>query len=287
MSCTIYYKGKLKKRYNPTDVFNKIIENTRWRYEMKNEYFFTVIINLKSEPLNFHFQNSCIDDFCKVHVEDDKEYDRILELFFSIRNMFSQLEIQDDLGLWNDYLAKRNSCKIKLRELSEDEIKVIEKFDDQNSTSKNVLLRIIASSIRKDKNDIITYQYLIDHINPNITGYHFASMKGLELYGILETWIYETMTYQNCGRVSDIDKTTKGLQSSINAFTFGIAETLFGIYGGSTGDKQAKIRKFYHQEIVSKNVEIEKDSVLMYQYVVSILEYLGFQFVGRKKEDRK
>ena len=285
LSCTIYYKGKLKKKYNPMDLFNKIIENindTKWNYEIRNENNLTITINAKSEPLNFYFENSCINNFCKVNVENNEEFVRVLDLFFDVHNMFFKFELQDDYGAWNDYLANKNPCKIKFRELTSEEMKRVKKFDKISNTSKNILLRIIGESIKKNKNDEISYQYLIDNINPNITGYCFASMEGLELFAILETWVFETMTYKNFGRVSEIDKNTRGLISCINAFTFGISETLFGLCGGSTGDKQAQIRKFYIQKIANKHLDIQKDSILMYQYIVSILDYLGFKIVEKK-----
>ena len=276
MSCTIFYKGKLKRKYQVAELFEVIIDkikDSNWKYR-KEENCLTIDLNDgKSEPMQFQFHEHTLKGFCKVFCEENTEYDRIFDLFFHIQNMFFYLNIDDDFGMWADYLANKTPPKIKLRELTEQELKLIQRFDKE-AESSSILLGIIGMEIKKSKDDVISYQYLVEHINPNVPSYF------MEETGILETWVYETMTFKNYGRVCDINMDTRGLRSSLLAFSFGIAETMFGFFGGSTGPKQADIRKLYELEIYNKKIDLEKDHVLMFRYVLSVLEYLGFKHMN-------
>lgn len=280
MSCTFFYKGKLKKRVKPEDLYNEIIaklDKFKCKYKLEGTDNLIVYINDKSEPLNLKFENNCIDGFCKIELKD---YNDMLEIVYSIKNMFYIFEFDDDYGLWNDFLAKKNSCKIKLRELTEEEINEVKQFDYKSLPSRSILLGIIGQDIKKNENDKVSYQYLVDNINPSIPSY--TGWDGMELYEIIETWIYDTMSYKDFGKVNAIDKNTKGLTTNMQSFSFGICETLFQQFGGSIGEKQSQIRKLFEQEIYIKNIDIGKDCFLMFRFVLSVLDYLGFKRISKK-----
>lgn len=288
MSCTIFYKGRLMKKYSVDDFFTAVIkelDGTGWTYESDNETLTVDFNDGKSELLVLSPQGDKrdIDGFCKLFLENPDDYTRIFDLFYSVKNMIYLFDFSDDFGMWDDYVASKNPCKISLRELTAEEENLLNRFGVTNQ-SGNLLLGIIGADIKKDKNDKITYRYLVDNINPNIMlARDIVSWETLETYGILETWVYETMTYKNYGRVCDISEETRGLKTSLAAFDFGIAETVFGIFGGSTGAKQAQIRKLY-ENCMRKKMDIEHDGVIMFRFVLSVLDYLGFKRVGRKSK---
>ena len=276
--CTVFYRGKLKKKHTVNELFNVIIDSVKDNGWLCNNQGNRLEINLndgESELLIFEFDNHKMNGFCKIYAVNDEVYKNLFDMFYTIEPMFYIFDIDDDYGMWADYIAKKSPCKIKLRELTEDEFKRINRYDE-NAKSSGILLGIIGKDIRKNENDEITYQYLVDSINPNVPTY-FEDRNFFSIASILETWVYETMKYKNYGKVCDIDKNTRGLNSSIVAFSFGIAETLFGEYGGSTGPKQAQIRKLYELEIYNKKKDIDKEHMLMYRFVLSVLDYLGFK----------
>lgn len=274
----IFYKGKLKKKFKSEDLYNEItpkLDKFKCKYKLEDKDNLIVYINDKSEPLNIKFENNCIDEFCKIDLED---YNDMLEIVYSIKNMFYIFKFDDDYGLWNNFLAKKNPCKIKLRELTEDEINEVKQFDYKSFPSRSVLLGIITKDIKKKENDKASYQYLVDNINPNVPTF-VPGWDGTQLYSILETWIYNTMFYKDFGKVNAIDKNTKGLTTNMQSFSFGIAEVLFQHFGGSIGKKHSQIRKLYDQELYRKNIDIDKDCFIMFRFVLSVLDYLGFKRV--------
>lgn len=281
MACTFYYKGKLKKKFKTTDLFNEIIkelDKTMCKYKLESDEDLLININNKSEPLRIKFENNRINGFCKIELED---YNKMLEIIYSIKHMFYIFEFDDDYGLWIDFIAKKNPSKIKMRELTQEEINEVNQFDYKSLPSRSLLLGIIAKDIKKNKNDKVSYQYLVENINPNVPSYN-PQLNFMEMYAILETWIYETMTYKDYGKVNEIDKNTKGLTTNMLSFSFGICEILFQQFGGSIGEKQSQIRKLFEQEIYNKKLMIDNDSFLMYRFVLSVLEYLGFKRILKK-----
>ena len=280
MSCTFFIKGKLKKKYKANDLFNVIIEeikDTKWKYKLQSEENFKVFFNDRSEILSFKFEDNKIDEICKIHFETNEEFEKLLEIFYKTKSMFYILQIDDDFGLWNDYLANKNPCKIKLRELSEEEKNEIEIFDYKKHKSINIIYGIIAKDISKKMNKkISSIQEIVDIMNPKIKKAFFLDIFSEEILCFF-IWIYETMEYKKFGKIDELDlEATKGLNSNIFTFCFAIREAVFGVYGGNNGPKHSQIVKLYY-EIVRKNSNIENDAFLMYRYILSTLEYSGFK----------
>lgn len=286
MSCTIFYKGILKKKYSTEDFFGAVIkelDGTGWKYQINNGVFTVDFDDGASEKLVLSPQGDKrkIDGFCKIFFENQDNYTRLFDFFYAVKNMIYLFDFSDDFGMWDDYLAKKNPCRIKLRELNFDEEKLLNSFGSVE-LSKNLLLGIIGQDIKKNQNDRVTYQYLVDNINPNIINKQCVGSEMFEISEILETWVYDTMTYKNYGRVCDISKDTRGLQTSIGAFDLGISETIFGIFGGSIGSKQSEIRKLYG-DCMRHGADIEHNGTVMFRFVLSVLDYLGFKRVGRRQ----
>lgn len=279
MSCTIFYHGKLKRKHSVQELFQVLIEKIKtynWKFSIFENCFSIDLNDGKSENLIFDFEDHKMDGFCKIYSEDDEVFKKIFDLFLDIKNMFYPLEVSDDLGMWADYLASKNPCKIKLRELTDEELEFINRFN-KNELSSNILYGIIVSDMKKIKGDAISYEYIENYINPNIITYLTDTYE--HDFAILEAWIYDTMEYKNQGRVCDILEKNPKLNNNIQAFSFGIAETVLGTWGGSTGNKQAQIRKLFALEIYYRNIDLEKDHILMYRFVLSVLDYLGFKRV--------
>lgn len=282
MSCTFFIKGILKKKYKVNDLFNVIIEeikDTKWKYKLQSEEIFEISFNDRSEVMSFKFEDNKIDEICKIHFESNEEFNKLLEIFYNIKNMFYCIEIDDDFGLWNDYLASKNPCKIKLRELSKVEKDEIEEFDYKKYNSISIIFGIIAKDLSEKMNKkISSIQEIVDNIDPKLNKIFFLEMFKKEILCFF-CWIYETMEYKNYGKVKELDiETTRGLGSNFFTFCCAIDEAVFGIYGGNTGPKHSQIVKLYY-EIERKNPNIENDAFLMYRYILSTLEYSGFKKV--------
>lgn len=278
MSCTIFYKGKLKKKYLISEFFEiitKKVTSNNWEYSIVNNTLVIDYDNSISEPLIFRFNDHEFDGFCKVISENNDILELIFSLFYDNKSLFYKLHINDDLGLWNDFVIRKDPCEIKLRDLTEEEMEFILKFD-KNISSADVLYSIIASDIIGNAFKGNVYELLVSNINPNVPSYD-ANSSSTNIFCILETWLYKVMQYKDYGYVKDILMETKGLVKDMQVFSFGIAECILFFCGGCIGRKQSQIRKLYTQEIYNKKIDIQKDHILMYRFVLSVLDYLKFK----------
>ncbi len=131
MSCTIFYKGTLKENHSPSDVFNvvsKHIRNINGEIIQSDNAIIVNFLQGRSESLVFDFKNKKIDSFCKWNGENPEEFYGIFDMFIELQPLFKSLKIEDDKGLWYEYLARKKPCKIKLRPLSSDEMKFLERI---------------------------------------------------------------------------------------------------------------------------------------------------------------
>lgn len=285
LSCTIFYQGRLVKKYSFKEFFDRVVshlDGTGWTYTVTDACLTIDFNDGKSELLTLEpkGEKRCIDGFCKLDFENDDDYNKIFDIFYDVQKMIYCFIFSDDFGLWDDYIARKEPCKIKLRALTPEEETYIRRFGSVENLDNtgNLLLGVIGDEIKKNPNDKITYEYLVENINPNI-----INSVGFDVHRILETWLFETMTYKNYGRVCDISKDTRGLEINVASFDLGIAETIFGDFGGSMGAKQAQIRKLYEQ-CMRQNLDVNHNGILMYRFVLSSLEYLGFKHIGRKNQ---
>ena len=156
-----------------------------------------------------------------------------------------------------------------------------------------LLLRLIAFDLQRDKKGTVSYQCLTRDINPNIQyDIHDPVVHdALMIPAILEAWLYDTMEFKDNGRVGNLYKgSLKGLEKSISfsiwAFLFGVDNTLFLDHYPSNISMDAQIRRFYEEEFskisAEKEMDMQQEGIWMYRYIVSVLDYLGFKFVGKQ-----
>lgn len=102
MSCTIFYKGKLKKEYNFKDIVSIIQKHTgtfNWKLNIEENRVEIKFSNKKSEPLVLALEDNRIDGFCKWNGDNEEEYYKILDMFIELKPLFKQYEIGDDFGI--------------------------------------------------------------------------------------------------------------------------------------------------------------------------------------------
>jgi len=148
MSCTIFYKGTLKEQYFPNDVFNivlKHVQKINAKLEQFEESFIAYFLRGKSEPLEFRFENRRIDSFCKWNGEESEEFYKIFDMFIELKPLFKSLKVDDDEGLWHEYIIQNQPCKIILRTLSSDEIEFLVRVKRNETNPPGELEQFIIS----------------------------------------------------------------------------------------------------------------------------------------------
>jgi hypothetical protein len=314
MSCTIYYKGTLKENTTLNNVINVVSNHVvnigaKWR-----QFDDTIVINFlrgNNETLNFEFIKKQINGFFKWNGDDLAEFYRIFDMFIDFRPLFKSLKIDDDEGLWIEYVIQKQPCKIKLRPLSSDEIKFLERIRANESSSPNktesfvmckttlnppykALLRIVVQDfieIMEIKSiDDFDFQIIFDIAinNPHTKGglrpddiEHFPSIFS---FAFLQIWISNAFTYKKLGVIKKIPENIRGLESSMDAATLGIMSIFFNRhFGGASNSKEAEMRKlakkYYRTGALGEVMVIDKPEREL-EFLFSMMDYLGFIYVG-------
>ena len=164
MSSTIFFEGTLKEQYESNDVLNivlKHVQKTNAKLKQFEDSFIVCFLQGKSEPLEFRFENKKVDSFCKWNSDASEEYYRIFDLFIELKPLFKSLRIEDDEGLWHEYLIQKQPCKIKLRPLSSDEMKFLDrvKANEMNPPGEIELFIISKSGFQP-----ISLEVMNDHV---------------------------------------------------------------------------------------------------------------------------
>ena len=274
MSCTIFYKGTLKDNYNTSDVLNIVLQHIRNINAEIVQSSDSIIINFlngKSEPLVFDIKNKKIDSFCKWNGEDPEEFYRIFDMFIELQPIFKSLKIEDDQGLWLEYITQKKSCKIKLRPLTSVEKKLIEriKINEMNPPTEiekfimaksnfnpfnKALLRVIAQDFIKimniDSIDSFDPQAIVELANElKYMGKYYYKHEvenfNFEFNSILlEVWIGNTFEYRKMGLVKDLSGNIRGFETSILAAFEGIKSIFLNRHsGGASNSKEAEMIK--------------------------------------------
>ncbi len=167
---------------------------------------------------------------------------------------------------------------MKLRDLTACEIEAMNHiiYNSEEVDTLQILFGIIALDIYVEKQGKIEYQYLSDNYTSCKPNYGPAAF-----WGIIETWISESMIYKNIGLVKEIAKSTKGLESNINSLAAILSYSVCRINNGISGKKDREIIKFFekiNQDLLhSRGVGMEKSPVETFKFIVSCLEFLGFK----------
>lgn len=298
MSDTIFFHLQLKRTRDPEEAFQKMVKKIKkkgptknWTYDIREDCLLIDFHDDGSETFCIDFVDKIADGFCKVKFQlggegyDDKnsEFVALMDMIYAARTSFSQMEISDDFGLASAYLEGKR-FKIKLRELSEDEMAKAKQLYQMGYLKYTDFIMAVCY-MDLDIPFEERYQW---HVNTKLSFVRDHLRRGSK-EPFFATYLYELAEYQDQGRtceLSDFDGDPCGIWFSRFAFTEGV-EFLFYIdlsWNPMAGEKYAQVRRLYVEKIlpVLKEGEDSFDKcVLAYRYFVSIFEYCGFKRVKK------
>lgn len=305
MANTIFYKLKLKRNKTPSEVFEKMRSAVKrkgatenWVCDIDSKSMTVNFGDNKSEDFVISFDKNVCQNSCKVFFplegelfdnEKKSEFKSLLNMIYSARAFFSEIDITDDYGLAADFIESKK-YKIVLRELSEEETQQLRKLYD--------------AGYKKHPDLIIAYIYdklgipdgadFREYINEKTVS-SSSQARGEEMLPLFETYIYETSIYKKRGRINEIpDYEYRDLGDvgfSTAAFML-IADELYRYkdyfkrdISGSFGVKHAQLRRYYKDKVypmlAASDDDFEKCK-LAYRFFLSAYDFCGFRFVGKE-----
>lgn len=259
----------------------------------------------KSETFNLSFDDKKVcEDCCKVFFplsgelfDDEKksEFKALLNMIYSARTAFSEMNLTDDYGISESFLDSKVN-KIILRELTADESKRAERLlSDGHTTIRNFI-----TALMYDYRDLPYAEDFIPYINRRIGGstpvmFWDQSNNISDFFNAFtDSFLYETTEYQNKGRlytVPDYYGDLNGVFFSVTAFVFGL-ETITGYHVHEKGwdSKSTQVLRLYYNKclplIEAASSDAEK-CVAAYRFFVSVMDYLGFRYVGKGSKNNE
>lgn len=298
---TLFYKLKLKRTRTPTEVFEKMSKSVKKKGATKNwvcnydeKYFAIDFGDEKSETFRISFDEKKVcNEFCKVffplsgdEFDDEKksEFKALLNMIYSARTSFSEMEITDDYGISESFLDTKVN-KIALRELTDEEIERARRLFEEGRTE----IKEFINALMFDYRELPYSEDFIPYINRRIGQDPIMFWRGnsylKDFYpSFIDSFLYETTEYKNQGRlykVHDYYDELNGVFFSVMAFFEGI-ETVTGYHVFEKGGdpKSTQVLRLYYNKCLPL-IEAENDAfgkcVLAYRFFVSSLEYLGFK----------
>lgn len=313
MSCTVFYRGKLKNEYTFNDmscIVQKHAESFDCRFYVNENSIKIEFINGKNEPLLIALEDGVLDGFCKWNGENEEEYYKILDMFIALKPLFKAYHIEDDLGIWHTYLIQNKPCKIKKRTISsKQEHKLLQRVNDNMkngySETEMKLFNLIYTYRGTGPYSENICHFMIQDIiklsgvttlNPEEFGLIIKVTKGTsgfneylsflnpdyKLNMIMIIWISYCLSYKNKGIVRELSSDIHGLQSSKLAALFGILSNFLNSHSGIINSKHAEINKFVAHNISNQNLftlcQIGDGGKTEIELLISILDYLGFRY---------
>lgn len=305
---TIFYRLKLKRTRNPMEVFEKMQKSVKKKGATKN-WVCTIdsekpsmtidFCDKKSETfcLSFDDQKVC-EGCCKVCFplsgelfDDEKksEFKSLINMIYSVRTSLAEMKITDDYGISESFIDSKVN-KIILRELTEDEIKRAEYLIADGHTN----IRDFITALMYDYRNLSYSKDFIPYINRRIGGgtpiIFWDQCDDISDFfsAFADSFLYETTEYQDKGRLYTIDDyygDLNGVFFSVTAFVFGL-QTITGyqIHEKGWDPKSTQVLRLYYNKCLPI-IENEKSDlgkcVAAYRFFVSIMDYLGFKYVGR------
>lgn len=281
---TVYFSGKLKKKYGAVDIQNTICAFAKEREivtQCIDETKTVVDFGIVSEGFCFSVENGILtEQYVKHEVDEAGKYSCIYELLYHLRSFFTTYEVSDDFGIWADYCYQKEPVQIKLRELTTEESEIQEHLDLSRCTdSCQILLGIIELFIWDKgpfKDEVLgDWSTMIRKIRDER-----RRVVPLWLYGIVDAWIYYCMDFHG-KPVSEYPKDDKKLTAALTAASCGFTANILHCWGGCTGKLEKDITAFFEYE--NQKCQSQTDRGLdqsfmgVYRYVLSSLEYLGFR----------
>ena len=306
-STTLFFTLKLKRTRKPIEVFEKMAKKVKkrgatknWVCEYDDEHFHIDFGDEMSETFSVHFDEKKVcKDFCKVFFplsgelfDDEKtsEFKALLNMIYSVRTSFSQMEITDDYGISESYLDTKVN-KIALRELTEEETERIKRIYEAGHTTvkDNIIALMTEQRELPYRSDYYAY------INVNVSFFLSDNDKNEKdfFHSFCESYLFETAVYKGKNRIYDDDDyfgDLTGLYFSISAFIDGI-EDITDIYSISlyrTWDpKSTQVKRLLENKsrpLFDAETDPLNKCLLAYRLFLSIYDYLGFTYVGKGKK---
>ena len=308
---TLFYKLKLKRTRKPLEVFEKMAKSVKKRGATKNwictydeEHFLIDFGDGLNETFAVRFDEKKVcNGFCKVTFplsgelfDDEKksEFKALLNMIYSVRTSFSEMEITDDYGISESFLDSKTN-KIVLRELNDGEIERANRIFNEGHTSIKEFITALIFDLRELPYSDNIFPYIISHLGQSILQFWDSFDKFSDYYeAFTESFLYETAEYKNQGRlfkVSDYYGELNGVFFSVYAFLNGINEITDLHHYDKGGDpKETQVLRLYHNKylpLLEQETDEYNKCVLAYRFFMSILEYLGFTYVGKTEKKVK
>jgi hypothetical protein len=316
LSCTIFYKGKLKENTDIQSVIEIIKSHTKSIdcSLIKKKNIITLLFNQgKTEPLVFDFNNDKIDSFCKWNGIDEQEFYKIFDIFIAIKPYFKSLKIEDDGGFWYTYNNMHKPCKIVRRTtFNNNEIKLLERIkanskielsqiekdiykqmyhniEGSEPYSYRIWLLIVKDVVRLfaitefDENTQACLLKKANKLMPSyFSNFNIVHFTGVLMSIIVTLWVGEFMLYKDLGSVSLLDNNIRGLDGSKEAAIWGIMSSFLNSHSGIVNLKHSEIDKFMVQQLSCEFYfilnELQDEGKTELELLVSILDYLGFKY---------
>ena len=313
MSCTVYYKGTLKDGYCQSDII-KIINGHMMSINAElKQHDDTIIIDFmlgNSEPIVFSFKNKKIDGFCKWNGEQPEELLAIFDMLFEMKPLFRSLKVDDDEGVWDNYIIQKKPCRIKLRTLNPNEWAILERIYANDKCSLNevekliidqsrfhphseALLRIIVQDFIKvmgiesigdfDPQTIVDYVNILKFSGKDSYKEDSQIFRFLFSGMLIKIWISNAFAYKNMGVVKGLSEDIRGLMSSKYAAIIGIESIFLNKHSGIANSKHVEMKKFaakYYKTSAMGNVIVIDKPERELEIFFSMMDYLGFSYLG-------
>lgn len=281
---TVYFSGKLKKKYNGVDVQNAICAYAKEHgivAQCPDMVRTFVDFGMNSEGFCFSVENGkLVKQYVKHEVDEAGNFRLVYELLYQLRSFFTEYKVFDDFGIWADYCYQKEPVQIELRELTEEEAGIQKHLDLSRCTdSCQILLGIIELFIW-DKGPfrdetLGDWPTMIQKIRDER-----QRVVPLWLYGIVDAWIYYCMDF--CGKpAGEYAENHKKFGEAKWAACGGFTANILHLWGGCTGKLEKDITVFFEYQNQKSERQtgrkLEESFEGVYRYVLSSLEYLGFR----------
>ncbi len=299
----ISYKGIIKSKFTIKDVFTKI-----QNYLKKNKIDKMWICQQQEKSITINFNDVVSDNFvfdvndknkfsgyCRVGYDEtikETTLEKLLDMLFSIKSVFSKIEVNDDYSICESYL-KSKEIKIQLLNLNEQDTAIVNKiYNEGYKEYREFLLSCIARGLNLE-----TYKDL--YINLNVLEY--TGCKTIDevyeqmILAIFETWLYETTIYK---QKRFYDNEFNNINNKVEYH--GLGSVAFDMYAcchgiqsiisnnnkktKSFGIKDAQVQKLYKEKIIdmlNQQKNQYEQCIIAYRYLISIMKYTNFEFIGK------
>ncbi|MCR4888029.1 MAG: hypothetical protein K5979_02455 [Ruminococcus sp.] len=305
---TIFYTLKLKRTRKPIEVFEKMAKSVKkrgatkkWICTYDEESFAVDFGDGLNETFIVRFDDKKVCNwFCKVTFplsgelfDDEKksEFKALLNMIYSVRTSFSEMKITDDYGISESFLDSKVN-KIVLRELNDDEIERAKRVFNEGHTSIQDFITALMFDLREMSYSDNIFPYIICHLGHCILPFWDSNDTFSHFYeAFTESFLYETTEYKDQGRlykVSDYFGELNGVYYSVSAFLSGINEiTDLHHFDKGWDPKETQVLRLYKNKylpLFEQETDEYNKCELSYRFFMSILEYLGFIYVGRTEK---